>query len=265
MGFSTLVEYSYSFKADSKSDVLILDTYSIPTSDPFLAKKNWRLVLTICDAFTPKYESDVQVRPSLLEIHTGLQVPLTLSGPDYVLIRKGIRKSNKEFTVEEILKVLIVGGGSDPFGFVPAIARVLSSIDMKFDVYAFTNEQLPEDSQVQFVKNNIGSRLDLIANEIDLVFTTASTSSLEFIAKEIPVGVVCAVDNQADYYDQLGKLGYAHQIGVFESNQTWNFNLPLIKELLESQEKRNSLKKATHGLIDLKGAVRVIDVVLSLT
>jgi spore coat polysaccharide biosynthesis predicted glycosyltransferase SpsG len=192
-------------------------------------------------------------------------VPIILSGPDNVLIRQGIGKSNKKYSDGEVVKALIVGGGSDPSGFVPAFARALSSIEVEVEVHAFTNEKMPEDSKVRFIRNTIGTNLDLIANQVDVAFTTASTSSLEFIAKEIPTGVACAFDNQVDYYDQLGKLGYAHQIGVFESNQTWNFNFPLIKELLQSSERRNSLKEATRGLIDLKGAVRVIDAVLSLT
>jgi spore coat polysaccharide biosynthesis predicted glycosyltransferase SpsG len=264
LGFSQLIEDVYSFKVDPQSDVLVLDTYSIPVSDPFISKHNWKLVLTIRDAFTPKYESDIEVRPGLLEVHSENQELIILSGPDNQLIRQGIGKSNKEYSDGEVLKVLTVGGGSDPFGFVPALALTLSSIDMELEVHAFTNEQMPEDSKVRFVRNTIGTNLDLIANQVDVVFTTASTSSLEFIAKEIPTGVACAVDNQTEFYDQLGRLGYAYQIGVLDSDQTWDFNLPLIKELLESQEKRNSLKEATRGLIDLKGAVRVIDVLLSL-
>ena len=135
---------------------------------------------------------------------------------------------------------------------------------MELEVHAFTNSETPEDSRVRFVKHPIGFDLDWIANLIDVVFTTASTSSLEFIAREIPTGVVCAVDNQVDYYNQLGQLGYVSQIGMYNSNQIWDFNLPLITELLESQEKRDSLKDATRGLIDLKGAARVIDTLLSL-
>ena len=117
---------------------------------------------------------------------------------------------------------------------------------------------------MQFIKHPIGSELDLIANDVDVVFTTASTSSLEFIAREIPAGVVCSVDNQVEYYEQLGQLGYAAQLGIRNSNARWEFDQTAIKELLESQEKRNSLKEATRALIDLKGAGRVIDTLVSL-
>lgn len=264
LGFSQIISGDSFFNSDPRADVLVLDTYSISASNPFIAKKNWKLVLSICDAFTPRYESDVEVRPGLFKTHTDHQFPIVLSGPGNVLIRKGIAKSNKENSIGEILKVLVVGGGSDPFGFVPAISQVLGSINMELEVHSFTSGETPKDSKVRFVKHSIGLDLDWVANQVDVVFTTASTSSLEFIAREIPTGVVCAVDNQVDYYNQLGQLGYVSQIGMCNSNQIWDFNLPLIAELLESQEKRDSLKDATRGLIDLKGAARVIDTLLSL-
>jgi UDP-2,4-diacetamido-2,4,6-trideoxy-beta-L-altropyranose hydrolase len=265
LGFAQVLEDEDLFQANDKSDVLILDTYHIPITNQFISRKNWKLVLSICDVFTPKYESDVELRPGLMKANTEQLVPIILSGPENILIRKGIAKSNKQQTFGEILKVLIVGGGSDPFGFVPAIAQVLGSFNMELEVHTFTNGETPEDSKVRFVTYPIGFDLDWAANMVDVVFTTASTSSLEFIAREIPTGVVCAADNQLDYYNQLGQLGCVSQIGMYNSNQVWDFNLALITELLNSQEKRESLKDATRGLIDLKGAKRVIDKLVSLT
>ena len=78
------------------------------------------------------------------------------------------------------------------------------------------------------------------------------------------MGVVCAIDNQADYYEQLGRLGYASQLGVHNSDAGWEFDLTTIKELLESHDKRESLKTSIRALIDLKGAARVIDTLVSL-
>ena len=259
LGFSQVLSDEYSFQANCGSDVLVLDSYSIPVSSLFIAKENWRLVLSICDAITPKYESDIELHPGLTVADTNHGAPIILSGPDYVLIRNSIKKSIKEVACRELPKVLILGGGSDPFGFVQAISGVLGTMNLNLHVDVFTNGLIPEDSKVKFVKHPIGSNLDFIAGDADVVFTTASTSSLEFIAREIPTGVVCSVENQEDYYNQLGKLGYASQIGFRDTSGKWIFNLDTIKELLESKEKQNLLKKATHSLIDLRGAARVID------
>jgi hypothetical protein len=75
---------------------------------------------------------------------------------------------------------------------------------------------------------------------------------------------VCAADNQKESYDQLGSLGYAVPIGCYSANTEWRFNLHSIRELLESREKQDSLKNATRLLIDLRGAARVVDTLLSL-
>ena len=264
LGFSQVIVDSGSFKANKGSDILVLDTYSIPVSDPFIAKKHWKLVLSICDAITPNYGSDIELRPGLAVVRSGRDAPIILSGPDYVLIRKGIGKSLRERALNQALKLLIVGGGSDLFGFVDAIANVVDSMDLNLEVHTFTAGRKNDDSINRFIRHPIGSRLDGIATEVDVVFTTASTSSLEFIAREIPTGVACAVGNQEDLYIELGRLGFASQLGVYNSIGFWEFNLPAIKEILETQEKQASLKKATRSLIDLKGATRVIDTLVTL-
>lgn len=264
LGFSQVHASEDSFEPDSESDVLILDTYSLPISNPFIARKNWKLVLSICDETTPKYDADIELRPGLVEVRSDQNVPRVLSGADHILIRKGIGKSTREKSLRDITKVLVVGGGSDPFGFVEAISEVLCSMNFKMDVHVFTNGLDIEDPNVRFVKHPIGSNLDLIANDVDVVFTTASTSSFEFIAREIPTGIACAVENQAYIYAQLGSLGHAAQIGRYDSNGKWDFNLPSIRELLENQERRDFLRLSTRSLIDLKGAERVVDVLVSL-
>jgi spore coat polysaccharide biosynthesis predicted glycosyltransferase SpsG len=264
LGFSQVLTNHDSFEPDSESDVLILDTYSLSLSDPFIAKKKWKLVLSICDEITPKYDSHIELRPGLVEVRSDRNVPKVLSGADYVLIRKGIGKSKRERSLRDFIKVLVVGGGSDPFGFVGAISEVLCSMNFKMDVHLFTNGVDIKDSKVRFVKHPIGSNLDLIANDVDVVFTTASTSSFEFIAREIPTGIACAVDNQIDNYAQLGSLGYAAQVGRYGSNGKWDFSLPSIRELLKNQEKQDSLRFSTRSLIDLKGAERVVNVLVSL-
>jgi spore coat polysaccharide biosynthesis predicted glycosyltransferase SpsG len=263
LGFSQVIMDLRLFEADSESDVLILDSYSIPISDQFIAKKNWKLLLSICDEITPKYESDIELHPGLATFDSSHSIPTILSGANHVLIRKGIGKSKRERISGGVVKVLVVGGGSDPFGFVEAIAGVLSGTNLELEVHTITNNAIPDVSQVRFVKHRFGTDLDVIANYVDVVFTTASTSSLEFIAREIPTGVVCAVDNQRDYYNQLGSLGYASQLGVYNSDGEWDFDLNSIKELLENEEKQNSLRKATKSLIDLKGASRVVDTLVS--
>lgn len=259
LGFSRIVSDDRTFKSDLNSDVLILDSYLIPVSDAFIAKKNWKLVLNICDEITPKYEADVELHPGLEPTTGGCVAPIVLSGPEYILVRNGIEKSKRSHDPEGATKVLLFGGGSDPFGFVREILFVISSMDLNLEIHIFSDDVTPADFALGLISHPMGSELDLVAAQVDAVLTTASTSSLECIAREIPTGVACAVDNQQGYYEQLGRLGYALKIGVRSRDGVWDFDVDSITELLGSQNKRDSLRESSHGLIDLKGASRVID------
>jgi spore coat polysaccharide biosynthesis predicted glycosyltransferase SpsG len=231
----------------------------LPVSDAFIARKNWKFLLSICDEITPKYNVDVELHLGLEPSHSGRITPIVLSGPEYILIRNGIQKSKRSVNSEHMTKVLVVGGGSDPFGFVREISNVISSMTLNIETHIFSDEVIPAKLSSGLIKHPLGSDLDSVAGDVDVVLTTASTSSLECIAREIPTGVVCAVDNQQGLFEQLGRLGYASKIGVRIRDGVWKFDINSITELLGSQNKRDSLKKATHGLIDLKGASRVID------
>jgi spore coat polysaccharide biosynthesis predicted glycosyltransferase SpsG len=265
MGFSKVIAAESLFDIDKNCDILVLDSYTIPVSSQFVAKKHWKLVLNIRDATTPHYESDIELRPGLIPDNSRLKYPRILSGPEHVLIRRGIGKSTRKKSLGAELKVLVVGGGSDPFGFVTAITNVIGCMDLNLEVHAFSEDAIPIHTRTKFIRHSIGAELDSIAGDVDLVFTTASTSSLEFIAREIPMGVVCAIENQMEYYEQLGKLGYVSQLGFRNLDNCWEFNVGEIRELLESHLKREFLKESVCGLIDLKGAARVIDALVSET
>lgn len=259
LGFSSIVKEEGDFVANPITDILILDSYEICVDSPFISSANWKYILTIADALTPKYKSDATLVPGLhanMDVTVGSKV---LTGPDFILTRVGITKSRRTESEYGLLRVMVAGGGSDPFGFVKELARVIRDLDMSLELHCFTNEELSGSEMVKIYRHPIGPEFDFWANEVDLVFTTASTTSMEFIAREVPTGVVCVVDNQRDYYEQLGMLGYVSQIGVLETSGEWRFNLKEIVDLLSDSGKRAGLRNATKGLIDFKGASRVID------
>ena len=262
LGFTQVLSDESSFVAQPATDILILDSYSIPVSNPFIAKINWKFVMGICDQISPKYMVDIELRPGFEKAKKGGTKPELLCGPKYILIRQGILKSKEIKNGSWRTRVLVAGGGSDPFGFVPAIAEVINSLHLKLEVHLFTNEEISTEISSGFIIHPLGGELDIIAAEMDAVLTTASTSSLEFIAREIPTGVACLIDNQEDYYEQLGRLGYATQIGIRTYAGAWEINVEAIRDLLSNQEKRDALKKSVKGLIDLKGASRVIDILV---
>ena len=92
------------------TDVLVLDSCSITVSHTFTAQEKWAVVLSLCDGITPKCVADIELRPGLEKIEQAQVGPLVLSGRQYVLIRRGIRKTKRKIDGSIVTEVLLIGG-----------------------------------------------------------------------------------------------------------------------------------------------------------
>ena len=87
---------------------------------------------------------------------------------------------------------------------------------------------------------------------------------MEFIARGLCVGVACAVDSQEQSYDSLGQLGVAAQIGLRNLDNLWELNVEIISSLVLSSALRKNLVTKAKGIIDFKGASRIVDAIINL-
>ena len=262
LGFIRTHNNPNAFLPNPASDILILDSYEISIDDNFIAPDNWLNVIAIVDVMTPNYRCNLRIHPSLDPNWVGQSKVPILAGPKYIPFRSSLSDNLAIATHgTRKLKIVVVAGGSDPHNLVLEIAKVLAVLPEPFDVYLFANSvsAITLDSRFHYLE--IGSMLDEMSRDADLIFTTSSTSSLEFIARGFCVGVVCAVDNQRQYYDSLGQLGVAAQIGLRTSTTGWNLNIETIRMLVVLPDFRKTLIKKAVGLIDFHGASRIVDAI----
>jgi len=263
LGFNEIYSGTNEFISNPERDVLILDSYVVPVSEAFIQPNKWRAVVTIADELTPAYEANLIIHPGLsthLAAKAGAKV---LAGPKYIPFRGSIQKTEKSEDKKSLLEILVVGGGTDIFNFVGAICHELKGLSDNFHASIFTNNNELGNLDSRFTALPIGSELDDYAVNADLVFTTASTTSLEFIAREVAVGIGCAVDNQEEYYKSLSTFGVAAPIGRFVAGH-WEIDHAKIFELVNSIHIRESLRRGCAGLVDLGGAGRIVDEILKL-
>lgn len=263
LGFSQVLKSSRELATNPETDILILDSYTLPIGDEFLEKNRWRRIIAIADESTPAYEADLIIRPGLSENLRPKLAPKVLMGPKYIPFRKSIKKIDNPLEDGGALVILVVGGGTDTFNFVEAICVELKNIESPFQAMIFSSNERLSQLDPRFTNVPIGSQLDYWATSADLIFTTASTTSLEFIAREIPVGLGCAIDNQEEYYESLTLAGVAIPIGQFRGDK-WDLDQLKLEELVNSKELRETLKQKSAGLVDLKGAERIVDEILKL-
>lgn len=262
LGFNEVVEETSGFISDPNKDILILDSYEILIDDAFIQPSRWKAVVSIFDESTPHYKSKLKIHPGLTKSWPASTEIKTLSGPEFVPLRTSIKKSGLTLDLDTP-KIIVVGGGSDVTRFVTAIAKSLASCKVQFQASLFTALDGPLVLDNRFSIIPIGENLDEIANTSNLVFTTASTTSLEFIARGCAVAIGCAVDNQELYYKELGGRYFAAPIGEF-LNGGWRLNEKLVHALVSSESLRARLKANSVDLIDLNGAKRIVDEILKI-
>ena len=261
--FFETFEKDLMFISNPITDVLILDAYHIPVENYFIQKKNWKAIAALVDKTTPNYDVDLQIYPSITLDWKPTTVKRFLTGPKYIPLRKSIIKKTEMENVSNKLKIVVVGGGTDLHNFANAIAMSLMSLPEIFQVNLFSDHMNNQDLDFRFNIIPFGTDLDEKVNDADLVFTTASTSCLEFIAREITVGMGCAVDNQEQYYESFSKLNIAVPIGRY-INGSWKINHDKIKDLITNSDLREELKLNIKNVIDLNGSKRIVDEIVKL-
>ena len=265
LGFASVYSDSKEFNSNPESDVLILDTYELDINDAFLRTEKWLHIVAIVDQLTPDYNCTIRIHPGLDSNWTGTSKAPVLAGPKYVPFRSGLsnylyRGKDKQHS----LKIAVIAGGSDPYDLVVEIAKILAKIPRQFEVYLFSSSNLDSVFDSRFYCFPVGPHLDELTKDVDLVLTTASTSSLEFLARGLCVGVICSIDNQNQYYSSLGELGVAAQLGYRTLDNGWELEVQKIETLVTSSDLREKLRAKADGLIDFNGASRIVEAITNL-
>lgn len=264
-GFSQIYKKQVEFTPNPEIDILIIDSYEIDTHDSFIAPCNWLHIISIFDKMTPLYSCTLRIHPGFDYTSTSGCISPVLAGPAYIPLRSELSQKTfirKKFTSP--VKIVVTAGGSDPHNLVQHISRILKKSDENFVAILFSEFTIESALDSRFEIVEIGEKLADLTQDADLVLTTASTSSLEFIARGICIGIACAVDNQQQNYDSLGKLGVAAQIGFRNAKNEWILNESVINSLISSVQLRSELVAKGVGLIDFKGTERIVDAILNL-
>jgi spore coat polysaccharide biosynthesis predicted glycosyltransferase SpsG len=265
LGFGQIYKQSNDYISRSESDVLILDTYISEITDPFIDPKNWLHIVAIVDELTPDYRCTLRIHPGLDSDWTGKSLIPILAGPKYIPFRSSLsRNIYVPNDKKHVIKIAVVAGGSDPYRLVYEIWKILNKFPEDFEVFLFTNESFSENLDSRFHYVEIGTQLDDLIPDMDLIFTSASTTSLEFIARGMCIGVVSVADNQRQYYRAVGKLGAAEQIGVRNLDNSWDLDYVKMRALITSSNLRESFASKSRNLIGFDGASRLVDRILNL-
>jgi UDP-2,4-diacetamido-2,4,6-trideoxy-beta-L-altropyranose hydrolase len=267
LGFKGISKPEEHFQTNQKTDTLILDSYDISIADPFIQPNNWNKTLILVDDTTPSYIGDIYLHSGA---ETSWAIPNTKStskllvGLEYLLIRKSLRKRKDAFIENNNneIKILISAGGSDPFAFSQNLVKLLSESFFTFHAFVLAPDfQLPnQDSRFEFIE--LGKAYESLLSTIDLVFTTAGTSSWEYHFLGIPVALANAVKNQDRNYRYQISNGFSWDLGYRDYNGLWKLNEPILKSLLSSNSKNRTRLHNKEINVDGSGVSRILELII---
>lgn len=256
--FEEIIDNPIIFDSDPETDILVIDSYHLSPKLPQLQENNWRSVIVIGDALTPAYKCALFIHPGI-DDHWIVDSEKSLAGFDYVMLRPAIKIARDNKSPEnEILNIVVSGGGGDAFGFSEAIGRELDKIDSNFVAHFFSNYPVQSLTGKDFRNYPLGPEIDEVRKLANVAITTASTSSLEFIAAEIPTAILCTVDNQQEYYQELSSRGLALPVGTFTRSEGWVINFEALEDFINSKHKQQELISAITGKFDFLGSRRIL-------
>jgi spore coat polysaccharide biosynthesis predicted glycosyltransferase SpsG len=258
LGFSRILENSQTFTPNPDSDLLILDSYTVSTSDSFISPKNWLKIAAFIDETTPDYVANLYINASL---NSNWLPPekskdsRMLVGLEFVQIRRSLRqiKSRREAISKGTPKLLVMGGGSDPFNFVGQLHKSLASLSIDFQATMISQQSTFNVESPKFLLDSASENVLESLENVDLVFSTAGTSSWEFIYLGIPLGIALAIENQESNYRYQTSEGLATGIGYRDINEQWNFDIEAINKLISDA----FLMRDSRSVIDGNGYMRV--------
>lgn len=263
LGFSHVGSLA-DYKSNPNSDVLILDSYDLDPSNFQIQPLLWKKIVVLADDLTPNYQCNLVIHPGLDDSWFRGDRRYLLGGSNYIPLRKSISRIQREIN-SRVQKIVVFGGGTDSFNLAPVVAKTLVGFD-GFDSAVFfssLNSEI-EELDSRFRVCSFGSSLDKELSDADLVFTTASTSSMEVVARGIPLGVALATNNQEIYFRALLDLGLASEIGARSTSGLWNIDVSQIANLISNVGLRLNLVSSSFGKIDFRGSKRIVDAIVSI-
>jgi spore coat polysaccharide biosynthesis predicted glycosyltransferase SpsG len=265
LGFSAINPELDSYLEDKNDAILILDSYSIAPDDEFISDGNWGCIVAIVDKETPAYKCDVAIHPGLSATWDHSHFNNFYYGPNLVPVRQEILKLKKNLKNDskKVKKILVLGGGTDPFNFGLSVAHKLALIEGDIEFVFFTKK---EDEIVKidsrFKCKKIGAELVTELDSADLIISPASTSSLEFLALNKIIATCALVDNQSELYRFFQGNNLAQCLGILRDENSDYISLDSLREIIEFEPRRKLISKNIDSLIDGFGAKRIIDLLL---
>ena len=250
--------------SDGGGGAAIVDSYLAGVEVYETIARRFSPVLAIDDYGRLDYPADLVVNPNPSFAETG-RAGWT-GGVEFVLLRKEIRAGGPRSVKpsRKVEKTTITLGGSDPHGLLPEVLSEASKWTGEIAVIAGTDARKSEiETRFPALSGNVygalsagGMRERFV--ESDLVVSACGQTLHELAYLRVPTVGFCVGEDQSlnqKFYFDRGFLGSL----IDRRDPDWKAMLAAERERMKEQAYRTDHLAAVEGLIDGRGAERLVD------
>jgi UDP-2,4-diacetamido-2,4,6-trideoxy-beta-L-altropyranose hydrolase len=255
---------------DNEIDWVITDHYNIDASYVKAIKHQGFHVLSIDDTAQMHYYSDVVVNQNIGAEKLDFSVePYTtpLLGPSYTMLRDELLIREKKKYNDNVKKIVITLGGTDPDNFLLFILQSLEEIIQDIDILSVIGPFDPHLATLQAYQKQTDLHLKLLQSprnmapiylQADLAISAGGSSCYELAYFGIPSLIIIVAHNQVSIANELDRQHIGISLG--RKNEIHHKYLKeKIKELLENRSLQKHLRQNGRKLVDGKGKNRIVD------
>lgn len=193
-------------------------------------------------------------------------------GFGYFALQQGFANLPPKGIHERAYRVLVAQGGSDTYGVLPRICKVLRQMQRDLDVNVIVGPAFQHNADLQgsigtdprfSIRRQPASRV-AIMQETDLAVSAAGITAFELAAAGVPMLLLVSEPKEVETAVSLAHEGAAvypgHSSHVSDDSLT-----AAITALLDDPVRRRALSRRGQALVDGHGARRVIDAILAHT
>lgn len=188
-----------------------------------------------------------------------------LLGPRYILLRREFLKRSRALrgTPDQVRRLLVTMGGSDPVGATALTMRALARLP-GLEVAVVVGPANPRQAEIVASAERIEScrvvtdvsDLTELFEWADLAVTGAGSTCWELAFSGVPFVTVALADNQRIIAESLEMAGVARYAGWHVDVDEWRL-AEMIARLAAEPEARAAMTAAGRNLVDGRGAERV--------
>jgi UDP-2,4-diacetamido-2,4,6-trideoxy-beta-L-altropyranose hydrolase len=259
------IEYIARYKA--KSEILIIDSYSVDIKYIIETKKLFKKIVYL-DDLGLDFDIDLVINPSCKFKPKDYIAPVALCGPEYLILDNEYSIGKHECSGNK--SMLITFGGIDHFNLTSRLIPMIESInkDISLNIIIgpyYENVKLIEIAVKQSNLNiNLYEGLHSISSVIkksDLAISAGGRSVYELAAMATPSIGIALWENQRENIACLGEKGGIIPM-VYSEDIDFDKKLVLnLTKLINDKSVQRKMSKISRKLVDGRGTSRISEII----